>query len=128
MPRAQKPRRRKKVSDVKRIALRLTRRFFRIGDKIADKEGWVFTPHVESDWSGAIKRCFDKQNEWDAVHDLAYLMAWARERRVLGKGSMALSNEELQSIGDADYLDQMRAFYRRNIRSIAQLYLELSAA
>lgn len=124
MPRA-KPRRRKKVSDLRHIATRLTQRFFQMGKKLAEKEGWVFYPVITDGWLRAIENSFRWQDESLIVRDLAYFMAWAKETKV---NKRSFPRDQIQATGDADYLDQMRAFYRRNTRTIAEFFLELSAA
>lgn len=128
MPRVKKPRPRKKVSDARRITTLLMGRFFKMGEKIAHEEDWVFFPRATRPWIDAFGNCFRKQNEQDAVRLLAYLMVWAKNLKAHGKSFSGISVDQIFAIAEADYLDRMRAFYRRNIRSIAQLYLELSAA
>jgi len=97
-------------------------RFHRTATKLIRKSGEEPCESAPSDsWINYFKNHLSKKNEEHVVRELAYFVAWLKEPRGKRRNHAAL-----RAAGEADYLDDCRAFYNRNIRLIAEIYLELT--
>lgn len=120
---ARKPRR-LRLSGPDKLLWTLARRFWRLAARVAKRDGSVCHTVLTTHWIKNFKSWLSKKDEDAAVKGLAYALAWIREANA-PRGENA-SVQELEAAGEADFSNDVRTFYRRNIRLIAEIYLELS--
>jgi len=118
----ERPRRKWRSPHSADLIWKFVQKFHRTATTLIHKSGEEPREYTPSDsWVGYFKNHLSKKNEEHVVRELAYFVAWLKSPKGERRDHAAL-----RAAGEANYLDACRKFYQRNVRLIAEIYLELS--